>query len=276
MGPFVRAALILRFDMKRNVLITGATSGIGLAMAKKFTAEGDRVYAIARREAELPEGAVFIPCDVTDPAACLEAVSSVKREAGGIDILINNAGFGISGAVEFTELEDARRQFEVNFFGMVNMTKAVLPVMRAAGGGRVINMSSVAAVTPIPYQTFYSASKAAINCYTMALQNEVRAFGVKVSALMPGDVKTGFTAARKKSSEGADVYPALDRSVRRMEHDEQNGMSPDQLAKRAYSISKKRSPKPLYSCGVSYRLFCVLAKLLPNRFVNWILGKLYG
>lgn len=262
--------------MDRIVLITGATGGIGLAMAEKFTAEGDKVWAAARREKPLPEGARFIPVDVTDPEAAKNAVDEVVSREGRIDVLINNAGFGISGAVEFTQLEDAKSQFNVNFFGMVNMTKAVLPVMRAQGGGMIINISSVAAVTPIPYQTYYSASKAAINCYTMALQNEVRAFGIKVCALMPGDVKTGFTAARKKSLEGEDVYPALRRSVGRMEHDEQNGMAPSTLAKKAYSISKKRSPKPLCSCGFSYRLFCVLAAVLPNRLVNRILGKLYG
>ncbi|MBR0134610.1 MAG: SDR family oxidoreductase [Clostridia bacterium] len=264
-----------RWNM-RIVMITGATSGIGLAMAEIFSGKGDRVYALARRAAALPEGVKFIPCDVTDEEMAKAAVSEVVSREGKVDILVNNAGFGISGAVEFTELEDAKKQFDVNFFGMVNMTKAVLPVMRASGGGRIINMSSVAAVTPIPYQTYYSASKAAINCYTMALQNEVRGHSIKVSALMPGDVKTGFTAARRKSLEGAEVYPALEKSVKTMEHDEQNGMAPSQLAKRAYSISKKRSPKPLYSCGASYRLFCVLAKLLPNRFVNWILSKLYG
>ena len=262
-----------RWNM-RIVIITGATSGIGLAMAERFNNEGGRVYALARREAKLPAGVIFIPCDVTDEAAVNAAVSGIVSKEGRIDLLINNAGFGISGAVEFTALEDAKRQFDVNFFGMVNMTKAVLPVMREAGGGRIINMSSVAAVTPIPYQTYYSASKAAINCYTMALQNEVRGHNIKVSALMPGDVKTGFTAARKKSLEGLEAYPALEKSVKTMEHDEQNGMAPSQLAARAYAISNKRSPKPLYSCGFSYRLFCVLAKLLPNRFVKWILSKL--
>lgn len=262
--------------MKRIVLITGATSGIGLAMAELFSARGDKVYAAARREAKLPEGVGFIPVDVTDEAAAEAAVAAVVGKEGRLDIIINNAGFGISGAVEFTRLEDAKRQLDVNFFGTVNMTKAALPRMRAAGGGRVINVSSVAAVTPIPFQTYYSASKAAINAYTMALANEVRPHGIKVSALMPGDVRTGFTAARAKSTEGAEAYPALEKSVRTMERDEQNGMPPSALAKRAYRISTRKNPKPLYSCGFAYSLFCVLAGVLPKRLVNWILSKLYG
>lgn len=260
----------------RIVLITGATSGIGLAMAEEFAQRGDKVFCLARREAKLPKEAEFIACDVTDESAVQRAVGLVLERAGRIDVLINNAGFGISGAVEFTELADAKRQFDVNFFGMVNVTKAVLPHMRERGKGLILNTSSVAAVTPIPYQTYYSASKAAINCYTMALANEVRGFGIRVSALMPGDVKTGFTAARAKSLAGAEVYPSLERSVKTMEHDEQNGMPPSALAKRAYFISTRRRPKPLYSCGFAYELFCVLAKLLPNRLVNFILGKLYG
>ena len=263
-------------NKKRITVITGATSGIGLAMAEYFSARGDKVYAAARREAPLPEGAEFIPADVTDEARMREVVGLITEREGRIDVLINNAGFGISGAVEFTKLEDAKRQLDVNFFGTVNTTKAVLPVMRAAGGGRVICVSSVAAVTPIPFQAYYSASKAAINAYVMALANEVRAHGIKVSALMPGDVKTGFTAARAKSSEGAEVYPALEKSVKTMEHDEQNGMPPSALAKRAYFISTRRVPKPLYSCGFVYSLFCVLAGVLPKRLVNWILSKLYA
>lgn len=262
--------------MNRVTVITGATSGIGLAMAELFAGKGDTVYCLARREANVPEGAAFLSCDVTDENAVKAAVGEILSREGRIDLLINNAGFGISGAVEFTETGEAKRQFDVNFFGMVNMNKAVLSAMRKAGGGRIINLSSVAAVAPIPYQTYYSASKAAINCYTMALQNEVRAHNIKVSALMPGDVKTGFTAARAKSLEGAEAYPSLEKSVKRMEHDEQNGMSPAALAKRAYRISKKAHPKPLYSCGLSYELVCVLIKLLPSRFANWVLGKLYG
>ena len=262
--------------MNRIVIITGATSGIGLAMAEKFAGGGDTVYCIARKEKTLPAGCIFIPADVTDEAAVREAAGIIAAKAGHIDVLINNAGFGISGAVEFTELKDAKRQLDVNFFGTVNMTRAVLPYMRERKQGFILNTSSVAAVTPIPYQTFYSASKSAINSYTMALANEVRGFNIRVAALMPGDVKTGFTLARVKSLEGAQVYKSLEKSVKTMEHDEQNGMSPARLADRAYSITKKAHPKPLYSCGISYELFCVLAKLLPNRLVNFILGKLYG
>ena len=261
----------------RIVIITGATSGIGLACARLFASKGCRVYGISRGGIEAPEidNVAWLKADVTDEEAVGAAINSVIEKEGGVDLLINNAGFGISGAVEFTEMEDAKRQLEVNLFGMLACTKAVLPIMREKGGF-ILSISSVAGVVPIPFQAFYSASKAAINSVTMALANEVRPFGVRVAALMPGDVKTGFTAARKKELKGSDIYKSLEKSVATMEHDEQNGMEPAALAKKAYSISCKKRPKPLYSCGLTYQFFCVLAKLFPCRLTNWILGKMYA
>ncbi len=199
------------------------------------------------------------------------------RHEDHIDVLINNAGFGISGAVEFTEAEDAKRQMEVNFFGMVNVCRAVLPLMREAGGGRIVNLSSVAGVIPIPFQTYYSASKAAINAYTMALANEVRPFGIRVCAVLPGDIRTGFTAARQKSRAGDDIYGGrIGRSVAGMEHDERNGMRPETAGAYIASVATRRAVKPLRAIGAQYKLFCVLAKLLPVRVLNWLVGLIYA
>lgn len=262
----------------RVVAITGGTSGIGLAAAELFAERGDIVYVLARRpfdEGKLPKGVRFVSADVSNESSVVSAFAVIYADVGRIDVLICSAGFGISGAVEFTSLEDAKRQFDVNFFGTFNCARAVLPDMRASGG-RIIALGSVAGVLPIPYQAFYSASKAAIQSMTRALAIEVRPFPVSVSALMPGDVKTGFTAARKKEPNGASVYTGLTKSVERMEHDEQNGMPPEALAKRLYSISTKKHPKTLYSCGFAYQTFCVLAGALPVRFVDWALSKLYG
>ena len=164
---------------------------------------------------------------------------------------------------------------EVNFFGALNSVQAVLPSMRERKAGRIIFTSSVAAVLSIPYQSFYSASKAAINALALALQNEVRAFGIYVSVLMPGDVSTGFTAARKKSEEGMDAYGNIRKAVAAMEKDEQGGMSPRQMAKDLYRIATRRCPAPQYVGGAQYKLFCFLDRLLPKRFVNWIVGQLY-
>ena len=192
-------------------------------------------------------------------------------------MLISNAGFGVSGAVEFTEPADAKRQLDVNFFGMVNVCHAVLPIMRKAGHGRIVNTSSVAGVVPIPFQTFYSASKAAINSYTMSLANEVRPFGIQVCAVMPGDIRTGFTAARKKSQAGDEIYGGrISRSVAGMEHDEQTGMAPETAGAYIASVATRKSVKPLRAIGLLYKFYCLLVKLLPVRTLNWLVRMIYA
>ena len=153
---------------KKVAIVTGGTSGIGRATALALQDAGCVVYELSRR-AEGVEGLHHIAADVTKEETIRAAVAEVMAREGRIDILVNNAGFGISGAVEFTDTEDAKALFDVNFFGMVNMNRAVVPIMRAAGRGRIVNLSSVAAPVPIPFQTYYSATKAAVNAYTMAL-----------------------------------------------------------------------------------------------------------
>ena len=129
---------------------------------------------------------------------------------------------------------------------------------------------------PIPFQSFYSAAKASINALCAALANEVRPYGIRVAALMPGDIKTGFTAAREKSFAGVDAYPALPRSVATMEHDEENGMEPAFIARALYRLSQKRSLKPQYTAGLQYQFFVMLRKLLPYRFINRLVCLLYA
>ena len=257
-------------------VITGGTSGIGKCTAEAMRQKGYAVYELSRRETGVA-GFVHIPTDVTKPEMVDAAIAEILRQEDHIDVLINNAGFGVSGAVEFTEPAAAKKQLEVNFFGMVNVCHAVLPVMRAAGRGRIVNLSSVAGVVPIPFQTYYSASKAAINSYTMALANEVRPFGITVCAVQPGDIRTGFTAARQKSQLGDDVYGGrISRSVAGMEHDEQTGMAPETAGAYIASVATRRSVTPLRSIGLQYKFFCVLAKLLPVRTLNWLVGKIYA
>ena len=212
---------------------------------------------------------------MTNEEQVKKAVELVADKEGRVDVLVSNAGYGISGAVEFTRTEDAKRQFDVNFFGALNVVKAVLPIMRSRKQGRIVFTSSVAAVLSIPYQSFYSASKSAINALALALRNEVAEFGITVTALMPGDVSTGFTAARDKSVAGEQVYTHMRKAVAAMEKDEQSGMSSEYLALQLYKAATKRNPKPLYTAGVQYRIFVVLEKLLPKRLSNWIVGLLY-
>ncbi len=262
--------------MSKIAVVTGGTSGIGRETALYLTQNGCTVYELSRR-AEGVEGLRHISADVTDEESVRRAVEQILQEAGRIDILVNNAGFGISGAVEFTDTEEAKRQFDVNFFGMVRMNRAVIAVMRKQGGGRIVNLSSVAAPVPIPFQTYYAASKAAINSYTMALANELRPFGVTVCAVMPGDIHTGFTAARHKVGEGDELYGGrISRSVRRMEHDEQTGMDPAKAGAFVGRVALKGGHKPLYTIGFAYQAAVLLTKILPAQALNWLIGRIYA
>ena len=261
--------------MEKVVILTGGTSGIGAATVKLLREKGCRVYEFSRREAPDP---CHFSVDVTDAAAVRAAVEAVFEKEGRIDVLINNAGFGISGAMEFTDSADAHRLMEVNLFGMDNAIKAVLPHMRQAGAGRIVNISSVAGVFAIPFQAWYSISKAAVRSLTMALYNEVAPYGVQVTSVMPGDIRTGFTAARKKSAAGDAEYGGrISKSVAKMEKDEQTGMSPEAAAKTVARVAlQRRRVKPYYAIGLSYKLLVLLDSLLPCRAVRWLLGLLYG
>lgn len=263
--------------MKPKVaIVTGGSSGIGLCTAETLRAAGCTVYELSRREFA-SDGICHMGVDVTDEAAVERTIAQIVSREGQIDILVNCAGFGISGAVEFTDLKDAKRQFDVNFFGMVNMNKAVIPVMRQNGSGRIVNISSVAAVAHIPFQTYYSASKAAIESYTCALANEVKPFGITVTCAQPGDIRTGFTAARKKNAAGDEVYGGrISRSVAGMEKDEQKGMSPQFAGRYIAKIALKGHVKPVYTVGFGYKCLSILCKLLPCGFRNWIVGLLYA
>ena len=215
--------------------------------------------------------------DITKEETLAAAVAQVMEAEGRIDLVVNNAGFGISGAIEFTTTEEAQRLFDANFFGMVRMNRCVVPIMRRQGGGRIINLSSVAAPVAIPFQAYYSATKAAVNDYTMALANELRPFGVTVCAVQPGDIRTGFTAAREKVIEGDDIYQGrIGRSVARMEHDEQTGMDPAKAGRFIANVAAKQSVKPLYTIGASYKFFVFLVRILPGRALNWLVGLLYA
>lgn len=261
--------------MKRVCLLTGGSSGIGLATAELLATNGFTVYELSRSGRDA-DGIRHITADVTDASAVRAAVSQVLAAEGRIDLLVCNAGFGISGAVEFTAPADAYAQLNVNFFGALHAIQAVLPSMRAAKAGHIVLVSSVAAPIAIPFQAFYSATKAATNSLALSLRNEVKPFGVQVCAVLPGDVKTGFTAARKKSLAGEDVYgKALERAVAVMEHDEQNGMPPLLVARAILRAANERRPRALRTVGAQYKIFVVLAKLLPASWTNALVGMIY-
>lgn len=262
--------------MAKVAVVTGGSSGIGLCTCEHLTKCGVKVYELSRRE-QKREGITHITADVTNEAEVKKAIDNVLKAEKRIDILVCNAGFGISGAAELTKTEDAHKQMEVNLFGMDNMIKAVLPTMREQKSGRIVCISSIAGILPIPFQLWYSVSKSAMASYVLAMQNEVRPFGITLCAILPGDIKTGFTDAREKESDTLGVYgDRLNRSVESMEKDEQNGMSAEYAGKFVAKFALKKSSRPIVAMGFSYKAVALLAKLLPRRLSNFIIGKMYA
>jgi len=259
----------------QTLIISGGSSGIGKATASLFAERGWRVFELSRHGVS-GEGFIHVDCDVCSEDSTKAAIAEVLKQTDTIDVVISNAGFGISGPVEFTDIADLEHQMDVNFTGAVRFTQAALPQLRKQGFGRIIYTSSVAAILAVPYQAFYSASKAAINALALALANEVREFGISVSVMMPGDVSTGFTNARHKSTAGEDIYRSANKAITTMERDEQAGMAPRQMARLFYHIATCCSPRPQYVGGFGYRILCLLDRILPKRLVNWLEYKVYS
>jgi NAD(P)-dependent dehydrogenase (short-subunit alcohol dehydrogenase family) len=258
---------------KRIAAVSGASQGIGFGTARLLEQAGYSVYSLSLGE----DGPyTHIPCDVSDDAAVRAALARVVEAEGRLDLLICNAGYGIAGAIEDTETEQAKQQFAVNFFGANACVKYALPALRASRG-RVIMVSSVAGVIPLPFQAYYSASKAALSALSLALAQEVQPFGVSVTAVLPGDTQSAFTAARIKTAAASSIYEArATRSLAVMEHDEQTGMDSAYVAKKIAAIAAKKRVRSFYTIGVSYKLFYLLQKLLPLALVRFIVGKIYA
>lgn len=263
-------------------IVTGASSGIGYEVCRQLLEKGCKVYGISRRD-QAPEGVTTLCADVSDETAVRSAVDEVAHQEGRIDLLIANAGMGISGPVESATKEDSHRIMNVNFFGQVYTSQAVLPYMRAQKSGTIVFTSSVAAPIAIPYQAFYSASKSAVNSVAMALRNEVRDYGIQVTVVMPGDACTGFTDARIKnhpddemaSSDASAPYPRCTRAVASMERDERNGLPAPKVASVIVRAARKKKPAPYYVAGFKYRLLLALYNMLPARTAVWLVGKFY-
>ncbi|MDR0855143.1 MAG: SDR family oxidoreductase [Christensenellaceae bacterium] len=258
------------------IIVSGASSGIGYECAKLFASSGHKVYGLSRSGVSA-QGVTGISVDVTDEAAVTAAVNRVFIAEERIDALVNAAGMGISGATECTSLKDAKYLFDVNFFGTFSLSKLVLPYMRAqTEGGRIINISSLAAVFSIPFQSFYSASKAAINSLSAAIAAEVEPFNVHLTSIMPGDIKTGFTKNRVKIEPLPEYAARVNRSVAVMEHDEQTGMPPRRIAEAALKVLNKKKPPLSVTVGAKYKLLRLLSKLLPESLAQIIIKGIYG
>ena len=258
------------------LVLTGGSSGIGLATAEYFVAKGWLVCELSRHGHD-QGGIIHYSADVCDAVVLQKTFADIRTRFGRIDVVFCNAGFGISGAAEFTASAESERQMRVNYHGAVNTFRAAVPHLREQGFGTIMFTASVAGALPIPFQAHYSASKAAISAFARAADLEIRPFGVRAVAVQLGDVKTGFTAAREKSLAGESVYgKRIVRSVAQMERDEQSGMPSTVIARAVYAIANKRRPAPLYTVGFAYQCIMLLSRLLPCRTASWILSLLYG
>ncbi|WP_428262063.1 SDR family oxidoreductase [Haliangium sp.] len=261
------------------VLITGTSSGIGAACARHLAQRGLRVFGTRRALQQPPEGYQELAMDVTDDASVRQALDAVYEQAGRVDVLINNAGVGYAGAIEDTSITAAKAQFETNFFGALRLCQAVLPRMRERGSGRIINISSIGGLMSLPFQGMYCASKFALEAMTEALRLEVRAFGIKVSLVEPGDFRTGFTAhrVRVQPEHGSSAYAdQMETTLAIAERDEQAGPDPILIAKLVEKIIRKRNPKLRYAVGMpTQRLGILLRRILSTAMFERVIAATY-
>lgn len=259
---------------RKVVIVTGASSGIGLSLAKLLVKNNYIVYGIDINE----HNDIFetLVCDLTDYDRVKQCFEQIYQKEGKIDVLVNNAGMGISGAVEHIAMEKSKKLFEINMFATINCSKMIIPYFKKNGGGKIVNTSSLAGIIPLPFQTDYSMSESAINSFTMCLRNELKPLNIKVCAVMPGDTKTGFTANREKQNKSDGYDDRVKKSVSKMEKDETNGASPEMAAKVLFKQIKRKNPPVIVSAGFSAKLVALLEKILPRRVMLWLVGKIYG
>ena len=262
----------------KNVFVTGASSGIGRACARMFAGNGYNVTGVSRNTEECVEefpggGTLTLKrLDVTEETAVRKFVEDLP----GVDIAILCAGMGVAGPAETTSSELTRKQMEVNYFGTLNAAQPCLTKMRRQRKGLLLVIGSIAGRVSIPMQSQYSASKYALEAFTDAVRMEMKPYGVRACIIEPGDTRTGFTAAREmQSAEDNNYSGVLEKSVSKMAADEQNGRSPDSVAKIALKLAGRKHPPARVPVGLEYKALMQLLRIMPDRAKEFILSKLY-
>jgi NAD(P)-dependent dehydrogenase (short-subunit alcohol dehydrogenase family) len=251
---------------QKVVLVTGASSGAGQATARLLAQRGYRVFGTSRSPtgAETTPGLEMLALDVRaddSVAACLNAVTS---RAGRLDVLVNNAGYELAGALEELSLDEAKAQFETNFFGVVRMVKAVLPLMRRQKEGWIISVSSLSGLSPIPFMGMYSASKFALEGYSEALRQELKPFNIHVSQIEPGFLKTPMMSHRQVAAAAIEAYePWRQRAYSAIRGYEEHGPGPELVADTVLKIADSSAPRLRYAIGSQAKLVTRLRQFLP-------------
>ena len=257
----------------RNIVITGGTSGIGKACLDLFKQKGDNVIILARKNPEnLPN---FYKCDVSNFTEVKQVFNEISNTFTGIDVLVNNAGFGVSGAIELVSESDTKSLFDVNLHGVINCYKCALPYIKK--GGTIINISSVCAFFPLPFRGLYCASKSAVNMLSYSMKMECEPFGVKVACVCPGDVQTNFTKSRVKVFETNERYgDRIENATNKIDSREHKRMTADKVAKVIYKQSIKRNPKPYVIVGAKYKVLNFAMRFLPLSLLIKFTSKIFG
>jgi NAD(P)-dependent dehydrogenase (short-subunit alcohol dehydrogenase family) len=265
---------------QKVVLITGISSGFGKCTAEFLSQKGYIIYGISRKIIEVDKRINVLKADVTDVVSVKAAVETVLKREGRIDILINNAGMGISGPVEYALTEHFKLQMETNFTGVVNVLQSVLPVMRNRQKGTIVNVSSIGGLMGLPFQGFYSASKYAIEGLSEALRMELKPFNIKVVVIRPGDFHTSFTSNRKVDwnlNENNPYGAQFRKTLSIIETDEKGGLKPEYFARKIARVIERKNPHPSYIISTTEQKLAVILKhLLPGSWFSGILGSHYG
>lgn len=265
---------------KKVVLITGGSSGIGKSIGTFLTEKGFTVYGTTRNPKNYPNFDAFdlVQLDVKDVESIQKAVSEVIAKEGRLDVLINNAGVGITGPIEETPHEEILNVFDTNFHGPIHVMKAVLPQMRKQGSGLIINVTSIAGYMGLPYRGFYSATKGALGLITEALRMEVKEFGVKVTNVAPGDFVTNIAAGRYHAPvlDGSAYEDKYAQTLDAINNDVDTGGNPIQVAEKVFAIIQQNNPKVHNPVGAFMQKFSLkLKSLLPDKVYEKLLLNHY-
>jgi len=263
----------MKYQLENKVaVITGASRGIGLAIARRLHKQGVIVYDISRNFQANPEIKMTYTADVNDSKSVEFILNKIALDEGKIDIFINNAGFGIAGAIEDASGENIYNLVNTNLSAVINLTRIVVPYLKKSKG-RLINISSVGGIIPLPYQSVYSATKAGMEIFSKAVANEVKSNGVGVMTVLPGDVKTSFTSARVVETSADDEKAK--KAIKKAENEEQNGMTPEKVAKIIVKNIEKRKMPLRKTIGGIYKLIIFASRFCSTKFLNWLVGKIY-
>ena len=260
------------------VLITGASSGIGKAIAEFLHSKNFIVFGTSRNPGKQHLAFPLVALDVTKPETIKSAVAEVIASAGKIDILINNAGVGITGPIEETPDEEIKKAFDTNYFGPIKVIKAVLPEMRKNNGGLIINVTSIAGYMGLPYRGIYSASKGALEITTEAFRMELKDFNIKMTNIAPGDFATNIAAGRYHAPvfKGSPYEDAYGNTLKIMNEHVDQGQDPQLMAKAIYGIIQEKEPKIHYKVGEALQKFSIaLKRILPDKVYENLLLKHY-